>query len=126
MLRNVAVLALDRIAPFELGVLCEVFGTDRTDDGFPAYDFSVCTIDGGPVTTSSGFQVVPHADLTPLSTADLVAVPAHPLDAGVGCPALDALRAAADRGAQVLSVCSGAFLLGEAGLLDGRRCTTHW
>jgi transcriptional regulator GlxA family with amidase domain len=126
MLRTVAVLALDRVAPFELGVLCEVFGTDRTDDGFPAYEFTLCSIDGGPVTTSSGFKVLPHADLEPLKAADLVAVPAHPLDAGVGCPALDALAEAAARGAQILSVCSGAFLLGEAGLLDGRRCTTHW
>ena len=126
MLRSVAVLLLDRVAPFELGVLCEVFGTDRTDDGFPAYEFTMCSIDGGPVMTSSGFQIVPHADLAPLATADLVAVPAHPLDAGVGCPALDALEAAGERGAQILSVCSGAFVLGEAGLLDGRRCTTHW
>ncbi len=125
MLTSVAAIAMENIAPFELGVICEVFGTDRGPD-FPRYDFQVCTVDGGPVTTSSGYRVEPHADLAPVATADLVAVPAHPIDSRAPEPVLDALRAAAERGAWVLSVCSGAFLLGEAGLLDGRRCTTHW
>jgi transcriptional regulator GlxA family with amidase domain len=76
--------------------------------------------------TQSGFQIQPHADLTPVVSADLVAMPAHPIDNPVPEAVLDALRAAADRGAFILSVCSGAFTLGRAGLLDGRRCTTHW
>ncbi|MEV0455735.1 GlxA family transcriptional regulator [Catellatospora methionotrophica] len=125
-LYRVAVLGLDDVAPFELGVLCEVFGTDRTLDGFPSYEFALCSPDGGPIRTRSGFGVVPHADLTPLASADLVAVPAHPLTSEVPAVAVDALKAAAERGAWILSVCSGAFLLGQAGLLDGRRCTTHW
>ncbi|MEU4641160.1 helix-turn-helix domain-containing protein [Micromonospora sp. NPDC023814] len=126
MLSSVAVLALDRVAAFELGVLAEVFGTDRTADGFPGYRFHVCSPDGGPVRTTSGFQLTPHADLGPLEDADLVAVPAHEHGSTVPAPVLDALRRAADRGAYVFSVCSGAFVLGEAGLLDGRECTTHW
>ncbi|TDC41977.1 helix-turn-helix domain-containing protein [Micromonospora sp. KC213] len=126
MLRSVAVVALDRVAPFELGVLAEVFGTDRTADGFPGYRFSVCTADGGPVRTSSGFGLTPHADLAPVDDADLVAVPAHAQGGEIPPPVLDALRRAAERGAYLLSVCSGAFVLGAAGLLDGRECTTHW
>ncbi|SCG78176.1 transcriptional regulator, AraC family with amidase-like domain [Micromonospora echinaurantiaca] len=126
MLRTVAVLALDGVAAFELGVLAEVFGTDRTADGFPGYRFQVCSPDGAAVSTASGFQLVPHAGLGPVDEADLVAVPAHRHGTNAPPAVLDALCRAADRGTYLLSVCSGAFLLGEAGLLDGRDCTTHW
>jgi AraC family transcriptional activator FtrA len=126
MLRNVAVIAFDQVAAFELGVLCEVFGTDRTADGFPSYRFNVCTPDGRPVRSRSGFLITPHADLAPVETADLVAVPAHPTGSPPPPEVLDALRRAADRGARLLSLCSGVFVLAEAGLLDGRDCAVHW
>jgi AraC family transcriptional regulator, transcriptional activator FtrA len=126
MLRNVAVIAMDGVAAFELGVLCEVFGTDRVADGFPGYRFDLCSPDGGPVAVKSGFSITPSADLGPVDDADLVAVPAHADSAAVPEPVLDALRRADARGAYVMSVCSGAFVLGAAGLLDHRECTTHW
>ncbi|RQX30363.1 AraC family transcriptional regulator, partial [Micromonospora chalcea] len=99
MLRSVAVIVMDQVAAFELGVLAEVFGTDRTADGFPSYRFDVCTADGGPVRSRSGFLLAPTADLTVVEEADLVAVPAHADGAPVPEPVLAALRRAADRGA---------------------------
>jgi transcriptional regulator GlxA family with amidase domain len=159
MLNNVAVVALDRFEAFELGVVCEVFGLDRSDDGLPVYDFAVVAGEPGPIRCNAGFTIEPPFGLDRLEEADLIAVPAlsdrrlghpqlipglspHPVPAGRPVPELmargqaetgrfpeellDALRRAVDRGAWILSVCSGAFILGEAGLLDGRRCTTHW
>ncbi|MFG1604052.1 GlxA family transcriptional regulator [Actinoplanes sp. NPDC049265] len=126
MLRKVAVIALDDVAVFELGVLCELFGYDRTAEGLPGYEYTVCTPDGAPVRTHAGFSIVPDHDLAPADDADLVAI--VPYGTGREPPAevLDTLRRAHARGAWVMSVCTGAFALGAAGLLDDRRCTTHW
>jgi len=126
MLRSVAVLVLDELAVFEFGVLCEVFGQDRTADGIPLLDFRVCGPRAGqPVTTTAGVHVVPQHGLHGLRGADLVALPATRLRE-FPPEALDALRQAAAAGTTMLSVCSGVFALGAAGLLDGRRCTAHW
>ncbi|MGW4890893.1 GlxA family transcriptional regulator [Kitasatospora sp. NPDC004240] len=126
MLRDVAVLALDGCHAFELGVFCEVFGIDRSDEALPGYDFALVSADGGGVTTRHGFEIRATHGPARLASADLVCVPAY--DPGVPQPPAltDALRATVERGGRVLSICTGAFLLGEAGLLDGRRCTTHW
>jgi AraC family transcriptional regulator, transcriptional activator FtrA len=126
MLRSVSVLLLDQLAVFEFGVLCEVFGQDRTADGIPLLDFRVCGPRAGqPVTTTAGVHVVPQHGLHGLRGADLVALPATRLRE-FPPEALDALRQAAAAGTTMLSVCSGVFALGAAGLLDGRRCTAHW
>ncbi|MFJ2740391.1 helix-turn-helix domain-containing protein [Streptomyces sp. NPDC087440] len=129
MLKNVAVALVDGANPFELGVLCEVFGIDRSEDGLPVYDFAVCAVEESPLSTRSGaFTInVPHG-LDRLEEADLICVPAdqHCESRTYPEPLLEALRRGAERGARVLSVCSGAFVLGAAGLLDDRRCTTHW
>ncbi|HEV7651887.1 MAG TPA: helix-turn-helix domain-containing protein [Actinophytocola sp.] len=126
-MRSVVAVVGERVAAFELGIVCQVFGLDRSDDNLPAYDFAVCGAAPGEVETTSGFSVRVTGDLDRVAAADLVTVPAWPtLDAPVDPALLDALRAAAGRGARVLSVCSGAFALAAAGLLDGRRAATHW
>ncbi len=127
-LETVSVLVLDNLAVFEFGVLCEVFGIDRSNDGVPNFDFKVCGPQPGrPLTTSVGAQLVPDHGLDDLLGADLVAVPAISGPPESYLPeALDALRRAAASGSTILTVCSGAFVAGAAGLLDGRRCTTHW
>jgi transcriptional regulator GlxA family with amidase domain len=118
---------MEDVAVFEFGVLAEVFGIDRTDEGVPPFDFRVCsTRPGEPLRTSSHSQVIAPYGLEALEDADLVAVPATTVRDEYPEEILAALRAASDRGAQLLTVCSGAFVLGAAGLLDGVRCTTHW
>ncbi|MFD4575017.1 GlxA family transcriptional regulator [Streptomyces sp. NPDC058417] len=128
MLQNVAVILLNGVHPFELGVVCEVFGIDRSDEGLPVYDFAVASAEGPTLTTHAGFTVGVSHGLDRLETADLIAVPAGETYAVREYPPemLDALRRAVDRGTRVLSVCSGAFVLAAAGLLDGRRCAVHW
>ena len=76
MLKNVAVVALDRIEAFELGVVCEVFGIDRSDDGLPTYDFAVVAGEPGPIRCNAGFTIDTPYGLDRLEEADLVAVPA--------------------------------------------------
>ena len=130
MLTNVAVVVVDRFTPFELGVVCEVFGYDRTEDGVPACDFAVVAGEPGRLRSEVGFTLETDYGLDRMEGADLVVVVPAREDrcdrADWPAPMLAALRSAVDRGARVLSVCTGAFALGAAGLLDGRSCTTHW
>jgi len=127
MLKTVAAIVIDRVAPFEFGVVCEVFGIDRTEEGVPPFEFLVCgERPGEPLPTGVGAQLIPAHGLDAVERADLVAVPAAAMRDDYPPAVLDALRKANARGATLLSVCSGAFILGAAGLLDGRNCTTHW
>ena len=125
MLKKVVVLALPGVAPFEFGVICEVFGIDRSDTGGPSFDFTIATADPGPVRTSLGYDMIIESDLGVAADADLIAVPAHTVT-GTDERFLQVVRDAEARGAWILSVCSGAFVLAQAGILDGRRSTTHW
>ncbi|TNC43586.1 GlxA family transcriptional regulator [Mumia zhuanghuii] len=132
MIRTVAALVLDDVATFELGIACEVFGIDRTEDGVPPFDFRICGPEAGvPLRLSVGSSVVPERGLDGLHGADLVIVVPSWRGSGEELTDLDpeilhALRAAHADGAIMLSLCSGAFILAAAGLLDGRPCTTHW
>ncbi|WP_433654715.1 GlxA family transcriptional regulator [Nocardia sp. CA-128927] len=127
MLHTVAAIVVEDFTPFELGVVCEVFGVDRTAEGGPSFDFRVCgERPGAPLRCDQGFAIVPTVGLAGLTDADLVVVPAAAVRGTYSPIVLDALRAAHARGTTLLSVCSGAYLLGAAGLLDARRCTTHW
>ncbi|MFF7235563.1 helix-turn-helix domain-containing protein [Streptomyces collinus] len=128
MLRNVVAVLLDGVNPFELAVVCEVFGTDRSDEGLPVYDFAVASAEGRTLRSNAGFSLHVEHGLERLDSADLIAVPAGSDYASRPFPPelLDALRRGVDRGARVLSVCSGVFVLAAAGLLDGRRCAVHW
>ncbi|MDJ1134620.1 helix-turn-helix domain-containing protein [Streptomyces iconiensis] len=129
MLKNVAAVLLHEVNAFELGVLCEVFGADRSDQGLPVQDFALVAAEPQPLRVNPGVTMNTPYGLERLAEADLIAVPAgrdYATRDGFPEPLLQALRDAVDRGARVLSVCTGAFVLGAAGLLDGRRCTTHW
>jgi transcriptional regulator GlxA family with amidase domain len=128
MLKTVAIIVVPKFSIFEFGTACEVFGIDRADrgSGVPGFDFRVCTPVPGDVKMKSGLSMHVGLGLEATADADLVIMAPYGRDEDVPESVLDALRAAHARGAWVMSICSGAYALARAGLLDGRRCTTHW
>ncbi|MFG2278126.1 GlxA family transcriptional regulator [Streptomyces asoensis] len=126
-MHTVAVLALDGVVPFDLSAPIDTFGWARLPDGRPAYRVRVCSPSASGEVSAGAFTVRAPYGLEALAEADTiilpgVADPRAPLPIGVA----EALRDAAARGTRIASVCVGAFLFAETGLLDGLRATTHW
>jgi AraC family transcriptional activator FtrA len=125
--RDVAIVVYDGVGLFELGVACNVFGsTALTNVGIPWYRLSICGPGGPTVTADGGLQIQAPFELERTRHVDTVVVPPTDRLDEVPAEVFEALRLGHARGCRIMSLCTGAFVLAEAGLLQGRRATTHW
>lgn len=128
MIHTVATIVQPGFSPFEFGLACEAFGLDRASDGIPNFDFHIAATEPGLIPSNMGFSITVDEDLAVADAADLVIVTPLPRSRwGVPDERISGVvQRAVARGAWVLSICSGSFVLADAGVLDGRRATTHW
>lgn len=126
-MNSVAAVVDQGALTFDLAIPCEVFGFDRSDIVDPWYEFKLVAAGSTPVRTNTGFDLDTPYGLDALERADTVVVPGWVDPDKLPSESLCcALRAACERGSRVVSLCTGAFVLAAAGLLDDRRATTHW
>ncbi len=123
----VAVLAYDGLCTFEFGIAVEIFGLPRPEFNFPWYRHRIVSVDASPMQVAEGIQIVSIFGIESLSEAQTIIIPGwRNRDERPPQALLDALCDAYQRGARLLSICSGVFVIAAAGLLNGKRATTHW
>ncbi len=124
---KVVVLAYDGLCTFEFGIAVEIFGLPRPEMGDRWYQFAVAAVDDGELRATGGIRLMTDGGMNLLQDAQTIVVPGwRGIDAPVPAALCDALAAAHARGCRIISICSGVFVLAAAGLLNGRRATTHW
>ncbi|CAN5140121.1 transcriptional regulator FtrA [soil metagenome] len=125
--RLVAALVYDNLCSFEFGCAAEIFGLPRPEMGEDWYRFITCAVEPGPLRAMGGLRIEADHGLEGLAEADTIIIPGWKSAEAAPSPALvAALIAAHARGARIVTICSGVFVLAASGLLDGRRATTHW